>query len=120
MKILIIIVLCLSPSLAFAEETLLKFKDGSAPMCGNYTEKGNQYCKSVGGGDVCWQKSDIKSVTKVEECEEGGFSAGGAGSGSSSSASAVSNKDGDPHRFDETRKKEKERYEEAVRKYQPR
>ena len=78
----LIVVLCLVPSLAFAEETILKFKDGSAPMCGKYVEKGNQYCRNMSAGEMCWQKADVLSAKTVEACEDnGGFGVASQGSG---------------------------------------
>jgi len=77
----VIVLLCLFPTLAFGA-VQLNFKDGSI-MCGPYVDNGAAYCKKMSGGEVCWQKSDIKSTVKVDECpdinEEPSGRAGGAG-----------------------------------------
>jgi hypothetical protein len=63
----LILLLCFIPSLAFAE-TKIKFRDGSA-MCGDgYVDKGDKYCKSIGGGESCFDKAEIVSVTAIEDC----------------------------------------------------
>ena len=75
----IVMALCLIPTVAFGGEIVkLNFKDKTS-MCGAYELKGNQYCKSVGGGEMCWQKTDIVSVEKADDCEEGGFAGGSSG-----------------------------------------
>jgi len=62
----ILIILCLIPTLALAE-TKLNFKDKTT-MCGAYELKGNQYCKSMSGGEMCFDKAEIVSIAKVDDC----------------------------------------------------
>ena len=64
----ILVLLCFLPALAFGS-VQLNFKDGSI-MCGEYADKGSDYCKKMSGGEVCWQKSDIKSTAAVDECPD--------------------------------------------------
>lgn len=64
----IILLMCLIPTIAFAE-LQLNFKDGTK-TCGNYSEKGAQYCKGMTGGEICLDKSTLKSVSKVDDCSE--------------------------------------------------
>ena len=64
----IIVLFILFPTLAFGA-VQLNFKDGSI-MCGPYVDNGTAYCKKMSGGEVCWQKSDIKSTLKVDECPD--------------------------------------------------
>jgi hypothetical protein len=62
-------------SLGFSEEkqVLLTFKDGST-QCGAYTVKAAAYCKFMAGGEMCWQKADVKTAAAVDACEDrGGF-----------------------------------------------
>ena len=75
-------ILCLIPTVALGDGAVkLHFHDKTT-MCGEYTLKGDKYCKSIGGGDVCWDKADIASVEKTDECEEGGGYATGGTSAS--------------------------------------
>lgn len=81
----IVIILCLIPMLAFAA-VKLNFKDKTS-MCGDYVLKGNQYCKGMSGGEMCFDKRDIASIEKGDGCEEGG----GIGVSSSSTTSSTQN-----------------------------
>jgi len=65
---LIVLLLCLIPSLALAE-VRITFKDGTV-SCDNYAIKGNQYCRSIGGIQACGDKADIQSIVKVNSCDE--------------------------------------------------
>lgn len=90
---LLLSTLCFA-SLAFsAEDVLLTFKDGST-QCGAYSLKATAYCKFIGGGEVCWQKADIKKVQAVEECEDNaGFAV--ASQGAAVSATTMRHGDSD-------------------------
>jgi hypothetical protein len=85
----ILIILCLIPTLALAE-TKLNFKDKTT-MCGAYELKGNQYCKSMSGGEMCWNKADIASVEKTDECEQGGYAQGNTGAATAANSNGTGN-----------------------------
>lgn len=75
----IVLIVCLLPSLAFAQASVLKFKDGSS-SCGNYYPRKSSYCKNVGGGEICWSKKEVVSIKKVKDCESYNESRGSRGS----------------------------------------
>jgi len=59
----IIMLMCLIPSIAFAE-VRLTFRDGSI-RCGNYELKGSAYC---GADNTCWNVSDMVAIKVVDGC----------------------------------------------------
>jgi hypothetical protein len=82
-----VLILC-TTSLAFAEELLLSFKDGST-ICGSYSLRGNSYCKNMAAGEICWEKADIKTAKQVDDCENsGGFAASNSGATSAAGSSS--------------------------------
>jgi len=79
----LIFILFLVPSLASAEASILKLRDGSM-YCGKYYKTKTSYCRMMSGGEICWSKKEIVSIKKAADCdsfEEKGPSKSGTGGG---------------------------------------
>jgi len=79
----LILILCLVPSLAFAEASILKLWDGST-YCGKYYKTKTAYCRMMSGGEICWSRKEVVSIKKVEDCDsfvEKGPTKAGTGEG---------------------------------------
>jgi hypothetical protein len=63
----LILIFCLVPATVFAD-VQLTFKDGSK-KCGPYIERGAAYCRTIPGGELCWQKNELISSKAVERCD---------------------------------------------------
>lgn len=71
----LVLMLCLIPMVATAE-IQFTYKNGTK-MCGKFIDNGKAYCRTIDGGEMCLQKSELAFVKTVKECDDEEMSGNG-------------------------------------------